>query len=181
PDALGGVHVDDAVLVLDDRSRRGTGGEAARVLAVHALVLAHQPGEAVVGLLLLEADEVPVVGVQGGQRLVRARLLGGDHRQVVPLLTGHLAGLAADAGGGVDQLGDDREPAERRAVSALGGRGAPDLHRLTEGWGAHARSAFPTFSMRTRKALNSGVQVLGSIAEGVMKLASGPRCAGIPA
>src|SRR5207244_9931453 len=47
-DALRGVDVHDPVRVLHDRARRGAGGEAPGILAVHALVLAHQPGEALV-------------------------------------------------------------------------------------------------------------------------------------
>jgi hypothetical protein len=52
---------------------------------VHAAVLAHQPGEAAVHVALVEADQVPELGVQAGERLVGADVLGRDRREVVPL------------------------------------------------------------------------------------------------
>src|SRR5713226_10735452 len=82
----------------------GAGHALRRIRAVHALVLAHQPGEVPVRLDLAELDQVPIVGVESGHRLVRAHLRSRHDLQVVPFLARHLAGLAADAGGGVDVL-----------------------------------------------------------------------------
>src|ERR1044071_7074870 len=44
-DAVLLLEVDDAVGVLDDGAVGRAGAEAARILAVHALILAHQPAE----------------------------------------------------------------------------------------------------------------------------------------
>src|SRR5205807_287696 len=174
-DAGVGVHIDDAVLVLDDGAGRRAGAQAARIGAVHALVLAHQPGQRIADLDLVELDQVPILRVQRGHRLVRAALLGLHRRQVVPFGAGHLAGLAADADGRVDVLGDDGQLARAsRRPPERGGRLA-DLHPLLGGRHGYA------FSTLTRKTLNSGVQVLGSIALGVSRLASGPVWAGSPA
>src|SRR5207237_4030938 len=60
-DALIRVDVDDAVGVLDDRARRGACGETSRLVAMHALVLAHQPDDASVEVALVESDQVPVL------------------------------------------------------------------------------------------------------------------------
>src|SRR3984893_15610205 len=64
-DAIVRVDVDDAIVVLDDRARRGTGCQAARLVAVHALILAHEPGESAVEVPFVEADQVPVLGLEG--------------------------------------------------------------------------------------------------------------------
>jgi len=54
-DAVILLEVDDAVGVLDDGAVRRAGDEAARLLAVHALVLAHQQHQAAaLGLVLVE-------------------------------------------------------------------------------------------------------------------------------
>jgi hypothetical protein len=75
-DARVRVDVDDAVLVLHDRAGRRARVQAAGISAVHALVLAHEPGEAAaVQLLLAELDEVPE-RVQAGHGLVGAGQLG---------------------------------------------------------------------------------------------------------
>src|SRR6266581_1194576 len=129
-DAGLGVHVHDAVLVLDDGARRRAGREAARVLAVHALVLAHQPDDAAVEFLLVEADQVPELRVQLGHGLVGAGLPRGHRPEVVPLLAGHFAGLAADAGGGVDELRHDGQVPHPCLLSPEGGRGAAYLEVL---------------------------------------------------
>src|SRR5690606_39286620 len=72
-DAVLADEVDDAVRVLDDRPRRRAGLEAARILAVHAAVIADEPLEpgALVGLLHLhfgEAHDGP--GLRGEVRRV---------------------------------------------------------------------------------------------------------------
>ena len=169
-DALVRVDVDDAVGVLDDRAGRGAGGQAARLVAVHALVLAHQPDDAAVEVALVEADQVPVLRVQRRQGLVGPGLLRRDGLQVVPLLAGDLAGLAADARRRVDVLGN-----RRHACAAPSGcRGRKRRSGGCRGLVCSSRSSLHAFSSLTRKVLNSGVQVFGSIAEGVRKFASGP-------
>ena len=101
------VEVDDAVGVFDDRAIGRTGGEATGIGAVHALILTHEPLDGAVGILvLIELDEVPEIPVGLGHRLVGVVEGGGLERHVVPLDAGDLAGLAADAGGGVDELAD---------------------------------------------------------------------------
>src|SRR5262249_4922408 len=131
PDAGLGVDVDDAVLVLHDRAGSGAGGQATRVLAVHALVLAHQPDDAAVEVLLVEADEVPEVRVQLGHRLVGAGLFRRHRLQVVPLLAGDFAGLAPDAGRGVDELRNDGQTTDARLAAPDGGGGASDLEPMS--------------------------------------------------
>jgi len=63
-----------------------------------------KPLDSAVDLPFIEADEVPELGIQRLERLVVAEVDGADGLQVVPLLTGDLARLAADARGGVDEL-----------------------------------------------------------------------------
>src|SRR5436309_1447941 len=125
-------------------SRGGASREAAGILAVHALVLAHQPHEPTVEFLLVEADQVPELGVQLGHRLIGAGLLRGHRLQVVPLLAGHLAGLAADAGGGVDELRHDGEMAHPRRASPQRRGGAADLEVVP----SHGRPPTPSRASR---------------------------------
>ena len=81
--------------------------EAAGIGAVHALILAHEPLDGAVGILvLIELDEVPEMVAGLGHCLVGVVEGGGSEGQVVPLDAGDFAGFASDAGGGVDQLAD---------------------------------------------------------------------------
>src|SRR2546422_7942196 len=104
-DAVLLLKVDDAVRVLDDGAVGGTRAQTSRILAVHALVLAHQPLQrAIVVLMFVEFDQVPVVPRRRRHRLVRVverRLL---ERHVVPLDARDLARLAPDARRHVDVL-----------------------------------------------------------------------------
>ena len=105
------LEIDDAVGVLDDGAVGRAGDQAARLLAVHALVLAHQQHQVAavaVRLVLVELDQVPEVIGRLGHGLITVLERGVAEREVVPLQAGDLAGLAADAGRGVDQLGDLR-------------------------------------------------------------------------
>ena len=129
-DALVRVHVHDSVGVLDDRAGRRARREAAGLLAVHALVLAHQPDETAVEVPLVEPDQVPVFRVQGRQRLVGAGLLGRDMAQVVPLDTRRLAGFAPDTSRRVDVFRNGRHRPHARLASPHGGGGASDLEIL---------------------------------------------------
>src|SRR5262249_30701375 len=106
-DAVVLLEIHDAVLILHDRvlgrARRQTPG----IGAVHALVLAHQPGARTVGLgVLFELDQVPVIPSRFRHGLVGVLKRGLAERQIVPLQARHLARLAPDAGRGIDQLGD---------------------------------------------------------------------------
>jgi hypothetical protein len=99
------LEIDDAVGVLHDGAIGRTGPQASGIFAVHALVLAHEPCKAaIVVLVLVELNEVPVIPVGVGHRLVGVVEVGLLERHVVPFHAGHFAGFAADAGGGVDQL-----------------------------------------------------------------------------
>src|SRR5437763_12620692 len=107
PDAVFLLKIDDAIGVLNDRAVRRTCAQAPGILAVHALVLAHQPHlRAVVALMLVELDQVPVVPLSGRHRLVRVVEGGLLERHVVPFDARDFAGLAADAGRHVDVLAD---------------------------------------------------------------------------
>jgi hypothetical protein len=101
------VEVDDAVGIFDDSAISWAGGEAARIGAVHALILTHEPLDRAVWILvLIELDEVPEIPVRLRHSLVGVVEGGGLERHVVPFDAGDLAGFAADAGGGVDELAD---------------------------------------------------------------------------
>ena len=102
------LKIHDAVRVLDNRAVRGAGGQAARLGAVHALVLAHEPLEsAVIAFVLVELDEVPVVPARFRHGLVSIVEDGFGEGQLIPLDASDLAGLAADAGGRVHELAYD--------------------------------------------------------------------------
>src|SRR6185295_14641341 len=105
------------------------------------------------------------------ERVHRQALRGlGLDVQVVPLHAGDLAGLAADAGGRVDEHAD-------LVVLADGGAhpGGGDVLDLEA-----AHYAVPTFSSLTRKVLYSGVWEFGSTTLGVSRFAIGPRPTPLP-
>src|SRR5208282_2910693 len=98
-DAVFLVEVDNAVGVLHDGAVGGTRRQAARIGAVHALILAHQPLDRAIGVLVLvELDEVPEIPARLGHRLVGVVEGGQRERQVVPLGARHFTRFAADAG-----------------------------------------------------------------------------------
>jgi hypothetical protein len=111
------LEVDDAVGVLHDGAIGGTGDQAARLFAMHALILAHQQHEvAAFGLDLVELDQIPVIPRRLGHGLIAVLEGGiGGEGEAIPLLAGDLAGLAADASRGVDQLADLELPLEAGA------------------------------------------------------------------
>src|SRR5215469_7764715 len=163
PDAVFLLEVDDTVLILDDCAVGGAGGETARIGAVHALVLAHQPLQsAVFAGMLAELDQVPVIPHRFRHGLVGIVENGLAEWEIVPLQACDLAGLAADTGGGIDQFGDLLLPL---AAGAGNGSGVAGDFPDAQG-GAHA-----SFSTFTRKPLNSGVNALGSITAGESRLA----------
>src|SRR5918999_1040669 len=106
-DALLLIEVDDAVLVLDDRSGRGAREQAARILAVEARVFSDQPRDVVVVQLhLVEAHEIPRRGREVLVALVPAEVVRLLCLEVVPFFARDLARLAPDAEIDVHQLGD---------------------------------------------------------------------------
>src|SRR5438876_1735339 len=107
-DAIGLLEIDDAVGVLHDGAVRGTSRQAAGFGAVHALVLAHEPHQRAVFFanVLVEEDEVPVIPTRFRHRLISVVENRFAEWKVVPLHAGHFAGLAADAGGGIDEFAD---------------------------------------------------------------------------
>ena len=121
-DAVLLVEVDDAVGVLDDGARGRAGLEAARVAAVHAAVLADQPLQPALLFHFGEAHHGPRLGRQVDGVVVHPVVDADLVADVVPLHAGRLAGLAADAGGYVDQLRHLRGLAHRGCRS--GGRRA---------------------------------------------------------
>ena len=153
-----------------------------------------------VGLVLVEPDQVPEVRRHVGQRLIRARLARRLRRQIVPLLARHLARLAADAGRGVDQLGDRRLDlhARRRRRRRGDRRIRAWRHQTSQGKSAVMPShqkrgtlewdqirgldldVSHAFSSFTRKPLYSGANEFGSTMVGVTRLASDPRCSPRP-
>src|ERR1700676_1933068 len=170
-DAVFLMEIDDAIRVLDDRARRRTGLQTTRVLAVHAAVLADQPFEVAIRILVFgEAHQRPRVLAEGARVVVDAYVGADFVTQVVPFHARGLARLAADALGDVDQLRHalrDRRLAYRRRLHR-GGRPAPDIERLQRhGVLLSLDQAFSTF---TRKDLNSGVCVLASPTTGVSVL-----------
>src|ERR1043165_8255800 len=106
-DAVLLLEVDDAVRVLDDRAVGRARAQAARILAVHALILAHQPLQhAVLALVLVELDQVPEIPLRFRHRLIG--VVEGRRLEwiAVPFDARDFARLAADAGGDVDVLAD---------------------------------------------------------------------------
>src|SRR5262245_12497526 len=104
-DAVLLIEVDDAVAVLDDGAVGRARAKTSRVLAVHALVLAHRPHHrAVVARMLVELDQVPEVPRRRRHRLIRVVEGRLRERHVVPFDTRDLARLAADARRDVDVL-----------------------------------------------------------------------------
>src|SRR5882724_2458092 len=106
-DAVLFVKVHNAVRVLHDRARRRAGLQAPRVGAVHAAVLADQPLEIALGVLVFgEAHQRPGLAGQIARVVVDAGVAADLVAQIVPFHARDLAGLAADELGRVDELGD---------------------------------------------------------------------------
>ena len=85
----------------------GQADQAAGLFAVHALIFAHEQHHgAVIALMLVELDEVPIVPGRFRHGLVRIVEGGFAEGVAVPFEARDFAGFAADAGGGVHQLAD---------------------------------------------------------------------------
>src|SRR5579864_272848 len=106
-DAILLLEIDDAVRVLHYRTIGRTRAQAAGIGAVHALILAHEPLYGTVfARMFVELDQVPEIPARLRHRLVGVVEHGRSERHVVPLDARHLAGLAADADGRIDQFAD---------------------------------------------------------------------------
>ena len=99
------LEIDDAIGVLDDGAVRRTRTQASGIGTVHALIFAHQPlNRAIAVLVFVEFDQIPKIPACLRHRLVGVVEGSGGERHVVPLHARNLAGLAADASRGIDQL-----------------------------------------------------------------------------
>ena len=196
------VKVDNTVGILHDRAVRRARVQAPRIGAMHALVLAHQPLNRPVGILVLvELDQIPEIPVRLRHRLVRVVESRRLERHVVPLDARDLAGLAANAGRGIDELADLQvalhsesrsSPAVSRNLIGLqcltvchkgvlsSQLSVLSFHQLilsstrfhrssssTENRELRTENFHYTFSIFTKKPLNSGVYAFGSITVGV--------------
>src|SRR5215216_2878019 len=96
------LKIDDSVFVFDDGAIGGTGTQTTWIFAVHALILAQQPHQIAVALVFGKLDQVVVVPLRGGHRLVS--IIEGRFSKwvIVPFNTGDFAGFATDAGSDVD-------------------------------------------------------------------------------
>src|SRR5258708_12810794 len=103
-DAVLLLKVDDAVFVFDDRAIGGTGAQATRIFAVHALIFPHQPHQVTVALVLGKFDQIPIVPFGRRHRLVSVIERRLAKRMIVPFDAGNFAGFATDAGRHVDVL-----------------------------------------------------------------------------
>ncbi|MCY1353840.1 hypothetical protein D9M69_401940 [compost metagenome] len=126
-DAMILIEIDDAIGVLDDRPRAGACRQATGLCAVHAAILADQPFQVTgVGLVLGEAHQCPGFCGEILRIVVGAMVMADLVTQLVPFRAGDLAGLATDAFGGVDQLGDFLHAAHRGRRCG-GGRAGNDV------------------------------------------------------
>src|SRR5258708_24775279 len=96
-DAVLLLKVDDAVFILDDRDIGGTGAQATRIFAVHALIFPHQPHQITIALVLGKLDQIPIIPFGRRHRLASvierrlAKLL------IVPFGAGNFTGFATTA------------------------------------------------------------------------------------
>src|ERR1044072_7156873 len=104
PDTVLLLEIDDPVFVLDDCSISRAGTQTSGIFAVHALVLAQQPHQVAVALVLSELDQVVVVPLSRGHRLISVVEGRFAKRMIVPLNTRDFAGFAPDARRDVDVL-----------------------------------------------------------------------------
>ena len=100
------LKVDNTVLKFDDGAIGGTGAQATWIFTMQALVFAQQPHQVAVTFVFNELDQVVVIPLGGGHRLVRIVEGRLAKRMFVPFDTGHLTGFASDTGSDVDVLAD---------------------------------------------------------------------------
>src|SRR2546421_12791703 len=129
------VKVHDTVGVLHDRTRRRAGFQAPGVRAVHAAVLADQPLEIALGVLVFgEAHQRPGLAAEVARVVVHADVAADLIAQLVPFHARDLAGRAPAAVGRVDELGDR---AGVRGAHARRGRGGRRAAHDVEGLQGH--------------------------------------------
>ena len=144
------LKIDYAIFVFNDRTVSGTRAQASRILAMHALVLTHQPHQIPITLVFGEFDEVPVVPLGGRHRLIRVVESGLAKWMIVPLDAGYLARLATDTRRHVDVFADlDRALCTASGHGTRMRRDLLDLHCL--------RTVHHALSIFTRNPLYSGV------------------------
>src|SRR5260370_12384759 len=174
-DAVLRHEIDDTVGVLHDGARRRAGLQATRIVAVHAAVLADQPFEVVAVLVFREAHHGPGGRRQVGRIVVGAVGVADRLAELVPLQTGGLAGLAADALADIDQLGDfDRGGLVGGRRRHGGGGAAAKIEGLQDGHftlpdqaDAGGCAGGVGFFTSTRNALYSRVFTLAAPTHGV--------------
>src|SRR5262249_2975763 len=132
---------------------RGTSFQAARLGAMHALVLAHEPLQTIFGLDLIEPDQVPEVPCRVRHGLIVVGKSGVAELVAIPLKTRDLAGFAADAGGGIHQFADVVVPRDAAARCSTAVTGDRFYFQCSIAHGVSPQA----FSIFTRKPLNSGV------------------------
>ena len=94
-DAIVLVKVDDAICILHDGAVSRTGAKTSRVGTMQAAILAHQPTEsAVVGNMLIEADQVVIIPFQIWHGLVGIIKNRFPKRIAIPLKTSDFARFA---------------------------------------------------------------------------------------
>ena len=157
------IEVDNAVGVLNNGAGRRTRPEAARVHAMHALILRHEPQRrAYLRFCFVEFDQIPEVVSEVRHCLISAFEIAEGDLLVIPLLAGDFTRFTADARGRIDHLRD------RVGSPGHAGRLARcRRNRLDE-------SFDHIFSMLTRNPLYSGVPEFGSTTLGLRLFTSGP-------
>src|SRR4029077_16304943 len=121
PDSIGFLKIRNAVRVLPDGAVGWASDQASRLLAVHALILAHQQlHSAVLALVFVELDQIPVIPRRLRHRLVAVVECSFGERISVPFQTRYFASLAADTRGCVYELADPELAIESRAGNAAG-------------------------------------------------------------
>src|ERR1700739_2208408 len=95
-DAIGLLKIDNAGRVLHDGAVGRASNQASRLFAVHALIFAHQQlHSAVLALVFVELDQIPVIPCRLRHRLVAIVKCSFAERISVPFQTGYFASLAA--------------------------------------------------------------------------------------
>src|SRR5258705_431338 len=119
--------------------------------------------------MLGEFDQVPIVPLSRGHRLIGVIESGFSEGIIVPLHTGYFTGFAANACRHIDIFADLESAL--RALAGDWSRVGRDLLNLHCSLIHGSSPLSQAFSIFTRKPLYSGVYALGSIAAGDNKLA----------